>query len=371
MWTRLIFLIVVLIFFLTAPSTTSAQGMVDAQFHVIAPDKKPNGKFWDSATGGILVGRVRGILPDIAVCARLAGSRPVCAPICHDSQECRGTLRAPAGRSLTVEVTDMDVKQHDPMYRLTVANPASCKPCRFKNTAGGITMVLSVEGDLQKHTTATCPNPAARSTIESMIKQSWWDNTDYPRHPPSIGSFRPTVAQLNRYTRKLETEFRKIADKAETSRDVVRIYSAARWFIQHSDPSTFTVRRTSYKGQECDIIRNRIVVMLGGKAWGKVKKYLWKYLPTNRRNVKKLLEEGLKGAIESVPEYKNNLSGLRKDYKAANDLIDDLTRPPPYSDERTRILKSVAERTAQAMTRTGNGSCLYYGNVVMAWDYLS
>ncbi len=261
------------------------------------------------------------------------------------------------------------------MFTLAIDQPEKCKPCQFKHKDGSIPLTISVQGDLGHHATKSCPVSSARSTIESMIKQSWWDTTDYPRRWSNIRlpAFpnRPTVAQLNRYTRNLETEFRKIADKAQASGDVVRIYSAARWFIEHSDPSTFTIRRTSYKGQECDIIRNRIVVMLGEKAWDKVKTKLLKFLPINRRNLKHLLEVGLREAIGSVPEYAQNLKGLSDDYKAANDLIDHLTRPPTYASERRRILNSVAQRTAHAMTRTGQGSCLYYGNVVLAWDYLS
>lgn len=221
-------------------------------------------------------------------------------------------------------------------------------------------------------TAKNCPAPNVRSTIESMIKENRRDEIDYPRNwrKPNWNMGVPTVAEANQYSRALEQEFLKIADKAEASGDTLRIYSAAYWFIDNSDPSIFTIRRTDYKGQECDIIRNRIVALLGDNAWEGVMKHILSTPPINRGNIKKLIELALKEAIESLPRYADNPYELIEDYQNADKLIDDLTRPPTFNSERMRILTSVAQRTGQTMIRNGHGDCTYYENAVYAWDYL-
>jgi len=112
------------------PNSASAQRTVEAQFHVIAPDKKPNGNFWDSATGGVLTGRVRGILPDMVICTNSPSLRQICAPVCNDSRECTVTLQVIPNEPLTVIVYDADIQHHDPMYKMTIDTPGKCTPCR-------------------------------------------------------------------------------------------------------------------------------------------------------------------------------------------------------------------------------------------------
>jgi hypothetical protein len=126
-------------------SEASSQGTIEAQFYVIAPEKKPDGNFWDSATGGLVVGRIRGILPDIIICVHSASMRQVCAPACQDSRECMRTLRIQPAEPLNIDVYDVDIEQHDPMYKTTISNPAQCTPCRVGDGGGTYPVTVTLK----------------------------------------------------------------------------------------------------------------------------------------------------------------------------------------------------------------------------------
>lgn len=116
-------------------STASAQ-TVEATIEVFAPDRKPDGNLWDSAVGGLLAGRTHGILPDMVICVSSARMPKTCAPPCLDSRSCRVTLRIVPDEPLTVDVTDLDIEQHDPMYAMKIDTPAKCTPCRIGDGSG-------------------------------------------------------------------------------------------------------------------------------------------------------------------------------------------------------------------------------------------
>jgi hypothetical protein len=122
---------------LAVPFASSASAQtVEATIEVIAPERKPDGNLWDSAVGGLLAGRTHGILPDIVICVSSARMPKTCAPPCLDNRTCRATLRIVPDEPLTVDVTDLDIEQHDPMYAMKIDTPAKCTPCRIGDGSG-------------------------------------------------------------------------------------------------------------------------------------------------------------------------------------------------------------------------------------------
>lgn len=345
------------------PGTGMAQPSVTADVHVIAPAKKPDGSYWDTALTVFGKGGARGLLPDIAICVKPATGQRQCSAVCQDSRDCRATFTLPAGTALSVEVFDVDTQNHDLMFRVSVRDPGACAPCEFPAADGRLTIALQAPpGD------EPCPDPGVARQIEDSVRHNAHVSVDFPRNPPAPRWINgvPTVAQANAHLLALEEEFHRIVAKAERSHDAERVYSAAYWFISNSDPALHPIRRTDYTGLQCDIIRNRIVVMLGRNAWQDMKAAVVTGRSLDPRDI---LTRGLEGALKSIRKYGTRPLSLASDYSDADALIDDLTRPPLYSAERQRVLATVAKRVGRAMDRLGHGSCPYYEEAVHAWDY--
>jgi hypothetical protein len=185
------FIPILFAFFLTLNFVyaTSAQDAVNADISVIAPTKKPNGNYWDSATGGIMVGRVRGILPDIMICVRSARTRQVCAPACKDSRECKRSLRIALNEPLIIDVYDVDITQHDPMYALRVDTPSKCTPCRVGDDMGNFPVRIDLhtvgcagpgcsqhKADVQSAPKSQIPVPAFRGLNNCIGKDVYLPN---------------------------------------------------------------------------------------------------------------------------------------------------------------------------------------------------
>ncbi|MBI5258341.1 MAG: hypothetical protein HY855_17685 [Burkholderiales bacterium] len=227
----------------------------------------------------------------------------------------------------------------------------------------------------------TCPtlDGPRDATVEDLIRQRKQVTTDYPRQwsPPTCRDWLAgpnassmgvcTTAQWNRYHQRLYDEFELIIAKAEASKDPLRVYSAAYWLIEQSDPAKYTILRHDYEGLECDLIRNRIVVSYGLCVWDGAKSALAVAVrsgqaPRNGTEVRKLLlnslDKSVPGCIRQIPAG----------YKDANDLLNRVMRPVPYPEVRQQILERIGGRVKLAMDRSGYGSCPYYGEAVYRLD---
>jgi hypothetical protein len=221
--------------------------------------------------------------------------------------------------------------------------------------------------------------------IEGMIANHTRVTDDYPRAfrgepcfdilggTSSMGVC--TTAQWNRYHDRLLDEFRRILARAEPSNDPMRIYSAAYWLIERSDPAKYTIRSFDYRQRECDVVRNRFVTACGLAAWDTLTQGLAGDARTqgvdteNAHEAFDRLDEIIVDTVtRAVPSARNALRQCFAQYNRANSLTDEFTRPLPFGEYRLRILDDVQRSVRDAMRRTGHGDCDYYGGAVMRLD---
>jgi len=222
--------------------------------------------------------------------------------------------------------------------------------------------------------------------IEAIIGNRTRLTTDYPRvwrvepcfdmlgGPSSTGVC--TTAQWNGYHDRLLDEFRRILAKAETSNDPMRIYSAAYWLIERSDPAKYTIKSFDYKNRECDVVRNRFVTACGLAAWDDLKKALIgdpRTQSVDRDNVPlafSQLDEIMVDLATRVlpPPAGEAVRQCFAQYNQANSLTDQLTRPLPFAEYRLGILNKLQSSVHDAMQRIGHGDCPYYASAVMRLD---
>jgi len=221
-----------------------------------------------------------------------------------------------------------------------------------------------------------CPGQDGRynRAIEDMITNEKYVSYDLPKDwryancvdilggPSSMGMC--TVADWNNYQMRLYDEFEVILDKAVSSRDPIRVYSAANWLIRLNDPLQVTILSFDYPGRDCDVIRNRIVT-----AWGMcMADEVWKIL-AKRVEGKIAKSETLgKASDEIIESVLPCFTELPKKYKDANELIADWLRPMPAPEKRRLVLAKVQQRIQKAMQEIGYGNCDYYGEAVMRMD---
>lgn len=213
-------------------------------------------------------------------------------------------------------------------------------------------------------------------TIETIIDRRQRVSIDYPRRwsPPSCIDLNSgagassmgvcTTAQWNRYHSVLYDEFERIIARAEASRDPTRIFSAAYWLIEQSDPAKYTVLRHDYDGLECDLIRNRIVVSYGTCVWDRAKALALAQLfkPGGGFDFRVLWEAAL---VRVIPQC---VIEIPAGYKDADDLLNRVMRPVPYPEVRQQVLERVRSRVMLAMERSNYGRCPYYGDAIYRLD---
>jgi len=222
--------------------------------------------------------------------------------------------------------------------------------------------------------------------IEAMIaNQTYHLTTDYPRvwrvepcfdilgGPSSTGVC--TTAQWDGYHDRLLDEFHRILAQAETSNDPRRIYSAAYWLIERSDPAKYTIKSFDYQGRECDIVRNRFVTACGLAAWDDLKKALIgdpRTQSVDRDNVPLAFTQLDKIMVDLatrvLPPARKAVRQCFAQYNQANSLTDQLTRPLPFGEYRAQILNEVQRSVRDAMQHIGHGDCPYYAEAVMRLD---
>jgi hypothetical protein len=221
---------------------------------------------------------------------------------------------------------------------------------------------------------ADCPsidrNPDPK--IEDMIATDTRVITDFPKRWTSpacidwIGGASSmgvcTTAEWDGYHDRLTEEFERILALAVASRDVERVYSAAWWLIDKSDPDKFTIRGHDYKGRACDMLRNRIVAAWGLCAADQLKDALKGFAGTGEE-LKKVWDDTLEGAARCVKK-------IPEEYTDANDMIDALTRPMPFTAKRFETLEKVQGDVQAAMQQLGRGNCPYFGEAVLRLDYV-
>jgi hypothetical protein len=179
---------------------------------------------------------------------------------------------------------------------------------------------------------------------------------------------------------RLLEEFRLILARAEASKDTThmttRIFSAAYWLIQLSDPAKYTIESFDYVQRSCDVIRNRLVVACGIDAWNTPTQGLLddpRTRSVDAQNGPKAFDEldeiVIDLATRLLPEpARDKLKDCFAQYNQANSLIDQLTRPLPFSDYRLLMLAEVQRAVHDAMQRTGHGDCPYYSRAVLRLD---
>lgn len=226
-------------------------------------------------------------------------------------------------------------------------------------------------------------------SVENIIKRRSQDSTDFPKNwvaepcfnllggPSSLGVC--TTAMWNRYHNRLYAEFENIIDRAQYSNDPLRIYSAAAWLIDLSDPAKVTIRGYDYAGRDCDMIRNRFVIGCGLAAWDYVKDQLPLYYQAEQKShanaapdwnsvLDRFLEDLAWKAVPLPPPAKEALRQCTAKYGSANEMLD-MLRPVLFSERRNEVLSKVAQRVQQAMALSGYGNCDYYGQAVARLDY--
>ncbi len=339
---------------------------IEIEVEAAEKNKAVGDAYWDTALG-VIVGRNTSLLPDIVICLELPyEARRTCAPECRDARRCTARFAVPASNTVTLTVIDQDVDRDDLMFSVTLRRDQPCNPCT--HGSGQYQSRYWVTGWQGATPGQVCPAPEAETVIRDMIDKNERDTTDFPRdwRPPAWGMNIPTTAQANRYLKGLEKEQRAILAKAEASKDIMRVYSAAFWFIERSDPSLFTVRRKDYKGQECDIIRNRIVWALGDKYYDCIGGRLLKIFKFG--NVRRFMKESLEECLGTFKDLANDPLAIKDAYNDANSAIDKIFGQPLYSATRADAIKRVAALTGKAMHDLGYGSCDFYPNAVLAWD---
>ena len=227
---------------------------------------------------------------------------------------------------------------------------------------------------------ANCPSVDRRPDpkIEYIVKTQSRVVTDFPTRwtsPACIDMLSgPTASSMGICTTKewddyhdrLLAEFERILRVAVQGGDFERVYSAAWWLIDKSDPDKATIRAYDYRGRECDMLRNRLVAAWGICAADKAKDAFWDAVlgfTGSGEALKKLWDDTLEGAAKCVKK-------IPEEYKDANDMIDALTRPMPFTAKRFEVLETVQGDVQAAMRRLGYGNCPYYGEAVLRLDYV-
>jgi len=237
-----------------------------------------------------------------------------------------------------------------------------------------------------------CPTLEGRPDpdVERMITEHSYTRIDFPSTSPGVVCFDSsgatssmgicTTAQWNRHMNRLLEEFRLILARAEASKDTThmttRIFSAAYWLIQLSDPAKYTIESFDYVQRSCDVIRNRLVVACGIDAWNTLTQGLLddpRTRSVDAQNGPKAFDEldeiVIDLATRLLPEpARDKLKDCFAQYNQANSLIDQLTRPLPFSDYRLLMLAEVQRAVHDAMQRTGHGDCPYYSRAVLRLD---
>jgi hypothetical protein len=236
-------------------------------------------------------------------------------------------------------------------------------------------------------TPPACPRVDGRRdpVIEGIIANRTRVTYDYPRtwrvEPcfDMLGGSSSTgvcpTAQWNRYHDRLLDEFRRILARAEPSNDPVRIYSAAYWLIERSDPAKYTIRSFDYRQRECDVVRNRFVTACGLIAWDTLTQALAGDARTEGIDTEDTheafdqLDEIIVDVVtKALPSARDLLRQCFAQYNRANSLTDEFTRPLPFGEYRLRILDEVQRSVRDGMQRIGYGNCEYYGGAVMRLD---
>jgi hypothetical protein len=156
--------------FMNTAKAADAQAPYGLNFAVVAPERKADGRYWDSPGN-----TPRGYLPDIFVCLRATEKRWDCAQNCQDSRSCWGTLKIQGYTSLTIGVFDRDLQRNDPMYKFKeIKSPGKCNPCILQYDDGSIMLYKTDEANSWARIGSRygCPSPFADPTAGNWC-QRW------------------------------------------------------------------------------------------------------------------------------------------------------------------------------------------------------